>query len=463
MYTRSERANRVLAWILAGIALAALPDPAWGDEAAGEGQVEAAPVAVAPYVPTPAGGQPIVTVHVFDDGVSGKVVSDTLAVFDEVLGKDTLVRYRDLAELLDPIDEAKAAIADAGNMLKEAQQAFDQMDLETARTRAEGAIRIYERRLHQLGAEEGGVGRLRDAWIRLAAIRFFDGNNDGARDALRRVFVLDPKIEYSGKLFPPQMKKAVVESRLLFDALGSGKLNIESEPPGAMVFVNGAVRGVSPMVIEDAPAGPDYVSLGRRGFAPMTVVVEVNGGGDEAKTEQTLTRFDNDPIGPLGAVKAELGKEEAPAAVLESASKLRVDLLVLVTVTREAGASHVAAYLYDQRTRRLLRQAQASGETSDAGRQVAIELMNQVRLDGIYVPPPPPKVESVWERLTGRLASALHGWRDSKAFWPSVGAAAAVVVVGVAVGVGVGVGMRAQHAGGGLTPGEEIILLGTGR
>ena len=457
MWVPSERSRGVPACFFAVIALVTPAHGAWCDEAESDPPAKLA----APYLPTPAGGQPLVTVHVFDEEISGKVVSEVLGAFAEVLAKDSLVRYRDLADLLDPVDEATAAIAEADGQLKEAQAAFDQMDLENARNKAESAIRIYERRLPQLGAEPDGISHLRNAWIRLAAIRFFDGNNDGARDALRHVFVLDPTTEYSGKLFPPQMKKAVVESRLLFDALGSGKLNVQSEPPGAMVIINGVVRGISPLVIDDAPAGPDYVSLARRGFVPLTAVVEVNGAGDEAKAEQTLTRFDNDPIGPLGSARAELGRETAPPSVVESANKLRVDLLALVTLGSDGAVTRVTAYLYDQRSRRLLRKSEASGEPAEAGRKAAVDLFNQVRLDGVYVPPAPVKVKSGWERFTDRFDGAAHEWRASKAFWPSVIVAAVVVAAGV--GIGLGIGLRPHESAAGPTPGEELILLGTGR
>src|SRR5207302_262545 len=127
-------------------------------------------------------------------------------------------------------------------------------------------------------------------------VRFFDGNNDGAREALRHVFIFDPKLDYTPKLFPPQMRKTVIEGRLLFDALGSGKLTISSEPPGALVYVNGAARGTTPCTVIDVNPGPNYVTVVRRGFAPSSTVVEIAGGGEEAKSEITLARYDNDAV-----------------------------------------------------------------------------------------------------------------------------------------------------------------------
>src|SRR5262245_34724330 len=110
---------------------------------------------------------------------------------------------------------------------------------------------------------------------------------------------LVPTTEYSAKMFPQQMKKLVVESRLLIDALGPGKLAVASEPAGATVYINGTAQGVTPMTIDDVPAGPVYVTLEARGFQPMVEVVEINGGGEEAKSSHKLQRWEGDPLALL--------------------------------------------------------------------------------------------------------------------------------------------------------------------
>ncbi|MSP62449.1 MAG: PEGA domain-containing protein [Myxococcales bacterium] len=415
-----------------------------------------------PFQPTAADGQPVLTVHVYEEGAREKELTQVLGGFDAVLSKDERIRYRDLADQLDPPGEAQAGLGDADEKLKDAQAAFEQMDLENARGKAEGAIKLYERYLPQLAAEEDGLTHIRNAWIRLAAVRFFDGNNDGAKDALRHVFALDPLAEFSPKMFPPQMKKVVIESRLLFDALGTGKINVLSDPPRATVFVNGIVKGTAPVVVEEVPAGPSYVSVRRRGFAPQTVVAEVNGGGDEARSEITLTRFDNDPIGPLGQVRTQLGSEEAPPEVVEAARKLRVDLLVAVQIAKDSAGLHVTAFLYDARPKRLLRRVEKVGPVGSAAetaQQAAKELLTDVRLDGVYAQPTPPEKTGFFTMIVEKVGEGWTLWRGWKYFWPSVGALVGVVVVSIVIGVGVG--GRASPPPG-FTPGEQVILLGGG-
>ncbi len=437
---------------LAAVALAwASIGGAWADE-----DVAARPEAAAPEAPV--AEAPAVTVHVLEEGAGDKTRGTALAAFAEALAKDTRVRYRDLVEILDPPEEGAAALADADQQLSDGQALFTQMDIENARAKIEAAIKQYELRLPELAARDGSVAKLRDAWIRRAAIQFFDGDHDGARDSLRRVFVLDPKTAWSPKVFPPQMKKAVVESRLLFEALGSGKLDVTTDPPGAEVYVNGAPRGISPTTIDDAPAGPSYVSLRRRGWAPLMTVVEVSGAGDEARCDQTLTRFEGDPIGPLAEAVPQPGAVEAPAPVIAAAARLHVPLVVVVMASREAGVTHVAAWLYDARPKRLLRKVEASGETAEAASKAAVDLLDHVRLDGVVEAPPAPKATPRWKVFDERVAA----WRGSRYFWPTVGGAAAVVVA-VGLGVGLGVGLSSAQGPSGLTPGETVILLGTGR
>jgi hypothetical protein len=408
----------------------------------------------ADVVPAP---PPTVTVHVYDEDATAAIGDKVRAGMARVLRKDAQVRYRDLEDLLDPAEPAAAALDDADRKVAAAEKAFDQMDLEKGQGLVDAAIAAYAKYQGRVGARPGKTKPWRDAWIRLSAIRFFDGNQDGARDALRHALVFDPQLDFTPQLFPPQMKKAVIEGRLLFDALGRGKLNVTSEPPGALVIVDGVVRGETPAVVDDVPAGPNEVMVRMRGFAPAVTTVEVNGGGEEQRVEQTLARYDNDPYVPLAQAREDLGADAAPGPLLDAAHAVKVDLVTAVRLAPAAGHLTVTAFLYDARPRRLLRKAVATGSTDQAeelGRKAAVELFTGVRLDGTFVAPPPPKQPSLWSRM--RLGERMGEFYRSRAFWPVVGVAAGLVIAAVVVGVTV---PAVEHRG--LSPAEQLILLGT--
>jgi hypothetical protein len=68
-----------------------------------------------------------------------------------------------------------------------------------------------------------------------------------------------------------------------------GTLDIHSDPPGATVFLKGAERGVTPLVIEDLDLGIFEVRLALKGSAPQTLRVELTTESPRLAIRPTLT------------------------------------------------------------------------------------------------------------------------------------------------------------------------------
>jgi hypothetical protein len=59
---------------------------------------------------------------------------------------------------------------------------------------------------------------------------------------------------------------------------GTGTLSVTTEPAGAQVFIDNVLRGVSPAIVADLPAGSHTLRLEREGYTNMTVPVTINDG-----------------------------------------------------------------------------------------------------------------------------------------------------------------------------------------
>jgi outer membrane biosynthesis protein TonB len=416
--------------------------------------VEAAPEAP---LPPPTATPPRITAHAFDEDSAGVLAERVEGGIAEELSADARLRWVSKADLLTPPEQAPRLLGEADLQSMDAEDALTQGDVEKAKQLLEKALRTYQSYLPQLAVRGGGLEPFRDAWMRLARARFFDGDQKGARDAMRFVFVLDPNIRWDPKHFPAAMKKVVVEARLLFDTLGAGTLNIDSDPPGATVYLNGKkLDKTTPAEGVPAPPGPNYISYVRRDWVPVSAIFEVAGGGEVASAVRSLEHFPGRPLQPLFRAQKELDRGEAPPTLKESAAKLNVDMMVLVRLERGEGGTHLYGYLYDARPDRILKRADKTAPEdtlSEAAHDLAKELLSSVRLDGTTPKPVVVKKPSSGERM----AAKWREFRHSKAFWYVVGGVAGAIVVGTAVGVGVGVGGHEKH---GLTPGEQLVLIG---
>lgn len=394
--------------------------------------------------PPPPAVPPTVSAHVYEPERANRFEPEETieAAFDEVLGADTRLRYTPFLALLQPPGEPQKALADADKALADANQAYADMDLDKAKQLLQTALKTYQKFLPDLAARPDAIAPMRDGFLALAKVRFFEGNVDGARDAIRYALVLDGTVKYNSKTFPQQMKKVAVEARLLYETLGVGKLTIDSDPPGAAVWLNGIkLPDRTPTQPIDAPPGPNFISYARRGYAPMTLAFEVAGGGEEAHALTTLQRHPGNPLGPVDRARAHLDDSPAPSTLKEACQKLGVQMLVVIKTDRpgekdDEQPTILTAYLYDSRPARIINRIEmkVEGELPATARVLARDLFAHTRLDGVWQPPAvakkPPWSRRAWLAMKDDWSRFRH-WRG---FWYVVGGVAAAAVVGTVAG-----------------------------
>ncbi len=387
---------------------------------------------------------PHVTLHVWAPEKANLFAPEEAieSAMDEVLASDPRLHFRTLETLLTPPDAVDKALVDADNALADAKQAYADMDLDKAKAALETALKGYQKNLPALATRADSITPMRDGFILLANVRFFEGNQDGARDAMRYVFALDGSVKWNTKMFPPQMKKLVVEARLLYETLGTGRLIIDSDPPGASVWLNGIkLPDRTPSQPVDAPNGPNFISYARRGYAPMTQAFVVNGGGEESHALASLSRYPHNPIAPIDRARSKIDETPQPPSLKEACAQLGVDMLVLVKTSRPGERDDeqpqiLTAYLYDARPARVINRVEmkVEGDLPATARVLAQELFHGVRLDGVWSPPKAPERPKWYQRLWVETKQDWGRFRGWKGFWYVVGGVAGAVVIGTVVG-----------------------------
>ena len=213
--------------------------------------------------PPPPAVPPHVTLHVWEPEKATRFDAEEAieSAMGEVLAADPRLHFRALRTLLSPPEVADQALAAADKALADAKQAYARW----ISTRPGRSSRRRSRATRST-CPSWRRARVGDADARrlrlLANVRFFEGNADGAQGRAplclraRRVGPLEHHD------VPPQMKKLVVEARLLYETLGTGRLAIDSDPQGASVWLNGIkLPDRTPTQPIDAPNGPNFISF----------------------------------------------------------------------------------------------------------------------------------------------------------------------------------------------------------
>jgi len=82
-------------------------------------------------------------------------------------------------------------------------------------------------------------------------------------------------------------------------------LEVRSDPPGAMVTLDGRLVGETPLVLRDLTAGPYLLQIARPGYAPHSERVRIPAGGPEQTVSVALEAGVTSPATALGAIEVD--------------------------------------------------------------------------------------------------------------------------------------------------------------
>jgi hypothetical protein len=347
------------------------------------------------------------------------------AALERALGTRAEVKLTRLKKLI--------GASDRGPALKEAFAKIDKGEMDLANMEVDKGLRAIHSGIKALEKDFDVVGpdgvmfpRFVRALTTLALAHFLAGNKSKTSEWLSRALVMNPKIDYDKKRFPPKMKEVFDTVHFFAAEVGKGKGKIDTVPNGALVRINGKPVGRSPTMVDGLAVGRNLVTVTAMGYTPKTVPLNVQGGKTPAAVKVTLDKLPGDPMAQLAkAAKAVTsGGTTSPG---KAAKLLGVELLVLASISGAADRFEVKLYAYDAKANKIVGRSKGSINILQADRDI-----NKV-VDGLFtairVTRSPPKLKPKGPGFFSRMVK-------SKWFWPVVGAVAgAAAIAGATVGI----------------------------
>jgi hypothetical protein len=287
-------------------------------------------------------------------------------VFRSALGMSEQLKMLGDADLIMPKKAeaaqkpaASAKIEEADNKLWQGKELLEKKKRQEAATVLQAAVDLYRDNYVDLVDYD----KLVDAYVQVAEAYFHLGYDDNGREALTRVVSLRPTVTVDRRL---QHKKLVdALDKLLAEQEGhkSGELSISSSPAGARVFVDGVLRGNSPVTINNLRKGEHYVQIRMDGYKPHAQVVRAP-MGDQRDSVAAILEAD---VKPAEMAEGEFVSPEPLIAYAESGNfaenfrraaksfteRGNVENLVYGFISRAPGGYALHLFLYDRKAAEL--------------------------------------------------------------------------------------------------------------
>ena len=166
------------------------------------------------------------------------------------------------------------SLARARTLLEEGRSAYLELELETAIEKLAAAVDLFDEAQAAL-EDESDLGQ---ALLYLGASQEFDGQTRPARATFSRLHRQMPHIVPDPAEFPP----AVIERyESVRPRRTTGSIHVESDPTGAVAYVDFVPRGLTGTTVQDLAPGEHTIRLTRPGATPFVEQVDVGRGLSE--------------------------------------------------------------------------------------------------------------------------------------------------------------------------------------
>ncbi len=204
---------------------------------------------------------------------------------------------------------------------------------------------------------------LADAMLALAVVQQQKGNLRAMQATLKRLLIWRSNYELDTSVFPQQISEPLQEARAEVGQLPQGQIKVLCEPSGSQVFVDGDFAGVAPTQLNNLTVGEHYVTFKKLGYKRGLRIATVTAGpplqvlGKLPKAEKyLLVEQAVERVGP------KMGQSRLDPVVDNLRETLFLDHAVFLRLQKAGTLSSntedvtLSAYLYDLRSRTLLKQ-----------------------------------------------------------------------------------------------------------
>jgi tetratricopeptide (TPR) repeat protein len=283
---------------------------------------------------------------------------EPLAAEVEALARAAVIgRGEEPVDAFAPSRLPEAVLREALTLVERGELAYAELDAERASVALEEAVDLLGADLDRL-PEEGRAPLLR-ALTLLGSVHNQAGDPERAREAFLTLLALAPAHELEEGAWPPSDVELFrdLQEELAFSEPGALKLSSDG-PPGA-VFVDGRLRGVTPLEVGALGPGRHLFLVKRQGNAPASGRVLV--GGEEPRDLRVS----------LGASLP--GLQQQALAILASPAGPAPHALTDLAARAAAPADVLVLLVVDKGARlRLVRAAPGPGLVAPA-RELALE------------------------------------------------------------------------------------------
>lgn len=254
------------------------------------------------------------------------------------------VEWRQADRLFLGYDESALEVLDrARERLDAGRQAYLNLDLGQAIELLTGAVEDFDAAAAALEDPQD----LGDALLFLGASLAFEGRARDAQRVFGRLHVQMPHVQPDPNTFPPDVISRFEAARPRDAASPSGTIRIESDPPGAIAYVDFLARGVTPIDVGELRGGSHIVRVTRAGATPFVQEMTVRPRGSEATSAYLV---DDDRTAGLADALARVPEDDVASlgdgsAIREIASTLDVERIGVIRVSPGDSDDRVALEL----------------------------------------------------------------------------------------------------------------------
>lgn len=258
-------------------------------------------------------------------------------------------------------DSALSLLDQAREQLESGRQAYLNLEFDQAIEQLRSSVENFD----SAAAALEDPGDLGQALLFLGASHGFNGQRREAITVFRRLHTQMPHITPDENTFPPDVVSIYNAARPRDARRPSSVISIDSNPQGAIAYVDYLARGRTPINVEGLIGGDHVVRVTRPGAIPFAESLEVRGRRPASSNAYLV---DDDELEGLSDAIAEIATASADnieeGAIAEVARLLQVDKIGVIRVSGSTDSVSLELLLFDVETGRRLVRGEGNAPTS---------------------------------------------------------------------------------------------------